>query len=71
MTLLMLRQWPGVAGEVNPPNAALRLYGGAAFERALREFQLAVETLEFPRGARLSLKKHHLPLSSWSSQVAL
>nr|KYP50066.1 Dynamin-like protein C [Cajanus cajan] len=25
--------WPGVITEVNPPNATLRLYGGAAFER--------------------------------------
>jgi len=52
LMLWCCQQWPGVSGEVNPPNAALRLYGGAAFERALNEFQLAVETLEFPKGAR-------------------
>lgn len=31
--------WPGIAGPVRPPNASLKLYGGAAFERCLHEFQ--------------------------------
>ena len=35
---------------VEPPNAELRLYGGAAFERALQEFQEASLLLEFPMG---------------------
>ena len=43
-------QWPSVAGDVKPPNAELRLYGGAAFERALNEFQEAAHMLEFPIG---------------------
>lgn len=33
-----------------PPNADLRLYGGAAFERALSEFQEAANVMEFPIG---------------------
>lgn len=32
----MLRQWPGVSGEVTPQHADLRLYGAAAFERCLQ-----------------------------------
>ncbi|KAK9808620.1 hypothetical protein WJX72_000661 [[Myrmecia] bisecta] len=45
-------QWPGVAGPVHPVNAELRLYGGAAFERCLQEFQEAVQVLGFPTVAR-------------------
>eukprot|EP00899_Mesostigma_viride_P015033 jgi/Mesvir1/23530/Mv18231-RA.1 len=41
-------RWPGVAGDVVPPNAHLRLYGGAAFERVLAEFQSAALSLSFP-----------------------
>ena len=42
-------QWPGVPTEVKPPgNAGLRLFGGAAFERVLQEFQEAARCLEFP-----------------------
>lgn len=33
---------------VKPPNAGLRLFGGAAFERVLQEFQEAARCLEFP-----------------------
>ena len=33
---------------VKPPNAGLRLFGGAAFERVLAEFQEAAMLLEFP-----------------------
>lgn len=41
--------WPGVAAAaVKPPNAGLRLFGGAAFERVLQEFQEAARCLEFP-----------------------
>lgn len=43
-------QWPGVADAVRPPNAGLRLYGGAAFERCLNEFQEAAHALRFPTG---------------------
>ncbi len=32
----MLRQWPGVSGEVTPQHADLRLYGAAAFQRCLQ-----------------------------------
>lgn len=31
-----LLQWPGVTAAIRPPNAGLRLFGGAAFERALQ-----------------------------------
>ena len=42
-------QWPGVASTtVRPPNASLRLFGGAAFERCLQEFAAAAHALEFP-----------------------
>ena len=33
---------------VKPANAGLRLFGGAAFERVLAEFQEAAKLLEFP-----------------------
>lgn len=52
-------QWPGVnaggaganAAAVRPPNAGLRLLGGAAFERCLDEFQEAAAALRFPAAA--------------------
>ena len=43
-------QWPGVQGEAQPANAELLLYGGAAFERCLDEFQEAAQCLTFPSG---------------------
>eukprot|EP00798_Chlamydomonas_sp_ICE-L_P023671 gene23671-9206_t len=43
-----LTQWPGVTGSVVPPNAGLKLFGGAAFERCLNEFQVAANALRFP-----------------------
>lgn len=43
-------QWPGVKGEVHPPNEGLRLFGGAAFERCLQEFVQAALVLGFPAG---------------------
>ncbi|KAK6934251.1 hypothetical protein RJ641_034406 [Dillenia turbinata] len=33
--------WPGVTADVRPPNATLRLYGGAAFERVMHELHCA------------------------------
>jgi hypothetical protein len=44
-------QWPGCLEAVKPPNAGLRLFGGAAFERCLNEFQVAANMLAFPSGA--------------------
>lgn len=61
---MRLSQWPGATGEVHPPNATLKLYGGAAFERALNEFQLAVETLEFPKGMQPVKTRAMTPASS-------
>ncbi|KAI8477346.1 MAG: P-loop containing nucleoside triphosphate hydrolase protein [Monoraphidium minutum] len=43
-----MQQWPGVMESVRPPNAGLRLFGGAAFERCLNEFQEAANALRFP-----------------------
>jgi hypothetical protein len=43
-----LPQWPGTPGPVVPPNAGLKLFGGAAFERCLHEFQEAAHALQFP-----------------------
>lgn len=46
--------WPGVAGgngNVRPVNAGLRLFGGAAFERVMDEFQQAAAGVAFPQGA--------------------
>eukprot|EP00878_Enallax_costatus_P038206 GHUV01043376.1.p1 GENE.GHUV01043376.1~~GHUV01043376.1.p1 ORF type:complete len:133 (+),score=34.17 GHUV01043376.1:466-864(+) len=43
-------QWPGCLDAVKPPNAGLRLFGGAAFERCLNEFQVAANMLAFPSG---------------------
>lgn len=45
-------QWPGIAVSVKPQNNALRLFGGAAFERCLAEFQEAAQALKFPSVAR-------------------
>lgn len=58
-------QWPSVTGDVKPPNADLRLYGGAAFERALNEFQEAAHMLEFPIG-----KSEPAPVQPFPPQVA-
>lgn len=44
--------WPGVGAPVRPPNAGLKLFGGAAFERCLNEFQEAAHALSFPAVAR-------------------
>eukprot|EP00775_Hariotina_reticulata_P011152 gene11152-11304_t len=44
-------QWPGCLDAVKPPNAGLRLFGGAAFERCLNEFQVAANLLLFPTAA--------------------
>ncbi|KAI3457452.1 hypothetical protein Pfo_014115 [Paulownia fortunei] len=40
--------WPGVTTDTKPPNATLRLYGGAAFERAVHEFRCATYSVECP-----------------------
>jgi hypothetical protein len=50
-------QWPGVAASVQPPNNNLKLFGGAAFERCLDEFQEAAHALRFPAGAPRSLSR--------------
>ncbi|XP_051128749.1 dynamin-related protein 5A [Andrographis paniculata] len=40
--------WPGVITDTKPPNATLRLYGGAAFERVVHEFRCAAYSVECP-----------------------
>ena len=43
-------RWPGVeASSVKTPNAKVRLYGGAAFDRAIAEFQAAANACAFPK----------------------
>ncbi|GAB2230784.1 hypothetical protein Droror1_Dr00015076 [Drosera rotundifolia] len=44
--------WPGVTADIRPPNATLRLYGGAAFERVLHEFRCAAYSIECPQISR-------------------
>ncbi|KAF4386618.1 hypothetical protein F8388_006573 [Cannabis sativa] len=44
--------WPGVIAEIKPPNATLRLYGGAAFERVMHEFRCAAYSIECPPVSR-------------------
>ncbi|KAJ8747566.1 hypothetical protein K2173_014350 [Erythroxylum novogranatense] len=44
--------WPGVAIPIKPPNATLRLYGGAAFERVMHEFRCASYSIECPSVSR-------------------
>lgn len=43
-----LRQWPGVLGVVHPLHHDSKLFGGAAFERCLEEFHMAVNSIRFP-----------------------
>ncbi|KAF2314342.1 hypothetical protein GH714_025517 [Hevea brasiliensis] len=44
--------WPGVTVIIKPPNATLRLYGGAAFERVIHEFRCAAYSIECPPVSR-------------------
>ncbi|KAH0850271.1 hypothetical protein HID58_095688 [Brassica napus] len=44
--------WPGVCLDIKPPNAVLRLYGGAAFERVIHEFRCAAYSIECPPVSR-------------------
>lgn len=44
--------WPGVTAEIKPPNATLRLYGGAAFERVMHEFRCAAYSIKCPPVSR-------------------
>ncbi|XP_059662659.1 dynamin-related protein 5A [Cornus florida] len=44
--------WPGVTANIKPPNATLRLYGGAAFERVMHEFRCATYSMECPPVSR-------------------
>ncbi|KAJ7561344.1 hypothetical protein O6H91_03G024700 [Diphasiastrum complanatum] len=45
-------KWPGLLTDIRPPNAGLKLYGGAAFDRVLKEFQCAACSIEFPSISR-------------------
>jgi hypothetical protein len=44
--------WPGISVPVKPPNSTLKLYGGAAFERAMHEFRCATYSIECPQVSR-------------------
>eukprot|EP00210_Caulerpa_lentillifera_P005392 g5154.t1 len=41
---------PSVCEEISVPHYETRLYGGAAFERCMEEFQIAANSLHFPSG---------------------
>ncbi|GMH41703.1 hypothetical protein BSKO_09613 [Bryopsis sp. KO-2023] len=45
-------QWPGVERHVSVAHSELRLYGGAAFERCMEEFQSVSGALSFPSVAQ-------------------
>ncbi|XP_047334889.1 dynamin-related protein 5A [Impatiens glandulifera] len=45
--------WPGIKeADIKPPNATLRLYGGASFERVMHEFRCATYSIECPPVSR-------------------
>lgn len=44
--------WPGINADIRPPNATLRLYGGAAFERVMHEFRCAAYSIKCPPVSR-------------------
>ncbi|KAI7746674.1 hypothetical protein M8C21_018286, partial [Ambrosia artemisiifolia] len=44
--------WPGVISDIKPPNATIRLYGGAAFERVMHEFRCAAYSVQYPTVSR-------------------
>ncbi|CAK9138239.1 unnamed protein product [Ilex paraguariensis] len=44
--------WPGITADIRTPNATLRLYGGAAFERVIHEFRCAAYSIECPHVSR-------------------
>ncbi|KAF5787252.1 putative dynamin GTPase [Helianthus annuus] len=44
--------WPGVISDIKPPNANIRLYGGAAFERVMHEFRCAAYSVQYPTVSR-------------------
>ncbi|EFJ18064.1 hypothetical protein SELMODRAFT_113285 [Selaginella moellendorffii] len=46
------KKWPGLTADIQPPNAILKLYGGASFERVLTEFKCAACSLECPSISR-------------------
>ncbi|EFJ45494.1 dynamin-related GTPase [Volvox carteri f. nagariensis] len=41
-------QWPGISAPVQPFHHESKLFGGAAFERCLEEFHMAVNSTRFP-----------------------
>lgn len=43
------QRWPGVEARLQPPNSTVRLYGGAAFDRTIAEFQAAANACSFPQ----------------------
>nr|GEW82244.1 dynamin-related protein 5A [Tanacetum cinerariifolium] len=47
-----MENWPGVIADIKPPNATLRLYGGAAFERVMHEFRCAAYSVNSPPVSR-------------------
>lgn len=52
--------WPGVTADLTPPNATLKLYGGAAFERVIHEFRFAAYSIECPEVSREKVNSNNL-----------
>jgi hypothetical protein len=51
-----MAQWPAVSSvEVVPDNAEMRLFGGAAFERVVQEFQIAASLAAVHAGQDLPI----------------
>lgn len=49
--------WPGVTATVRPPNANLRLYGGAAYQRVIHEFRCATYSIQCPPVSREKVQR--------------
>lgn len=62
-------QWPGVSADIRPPNSNLKLFGGAAFERCLLEFQAAAAAATFPPVPRDRVANMLLAYKSRGSSV--
>ena len=55
-----MENWPGVIADIKPPNATLRLYGGAAFERVMHEFRCAAYSVNCPPVSREKVNNKYI-----------
>jgi hypothetical protein len=68
-TYLSFPKWPGTTIDVQPQNAKLKLFGGAAFERCICEFQRAAFITDSPCIARDKVANVVLAQSAISSRA--